>query len=387
MSSCHTIGETADSQSSSHLNQLSPINAQPLRCLTGLRGIAAWWVVLFHFREYFPDGSPSWFSALCGHGYLAVDLFFVLSGFIIAHNYLNRLSHFRLAAYLHFLGVRLARVYPLHIFMLLLFLMNPIAILIASSRGHDYSRYEPWYYLMSVFLIQNWGFSDELAWNVPAWSISAEWMAYLLFPIFAWLARRCARNILTIIIGVLLPLILLGIGLALMGEDLGGSIPQNGLLRCVTEFASGVFVHRLWTLTEKYRMIVFVGSVVLASMVFAYLYLGVSDSWALPFTWAFAVLLLATEPRMARWILANRVMETIGLWSYSTYLAHYFVRDWVKFLLIRDGAQSCIPIIFYIGGTVFASVLLYRLIEIPGRNRFRYIVDRWGGFTPGRRHL
>ena len=85
-----------------------------IRSLTGLRGVAAWWVVLYHFNELLPVSVHGWPTALLGRGYLAVDLFFILSGFIIAYNYLDGFSAFDPRKYLHFLGVRIARIYPLH---------------------------------------------------------------------------------------------------------------------------------------------------------------------------------------------------------------------------------------------------------------------------------
>jgi peptidoglycan/LPS O-acetylase OafA/YrhL len=364
----------------------STVGAHPSRLpvrqllgLTGLRGIAAWWVVVYHIKEYLPAGSPGWLQAACEQGYLAVDLFFVLSGFIISYNYLPAFSSFNLIGYLRFLGIRLARIYPLHLFMIVLYLANPLAIALASSQGRDVGRYDPLYYVMSILLVQNWGLADHLAWNIPAWSISTEWMAYLLFPLLAWVAKKNSGNILYTLAGVGIPLALLGIGLNLMGETLGTDIPRNGLIRCLCEFSTGAFVYRLWVAGGKSKATK--GSVyVLLAVCMALLFMtGIDDIWIVPAMWACTIFLLATEPALIERMFEHRLVEIIGLWSYSTYLAHYFVRDWVKFLLVRDGIPNGAILFCYASATLVASGLLYRFVELPGRRSGRRLVERFVG--------
>src|SRR3954454_1602091 len=95
---------------------------QQIPVLSSVRGIAAWWVVLYHFRDEFPRGYLATdLYNLLRHGHLAVDFFFALSGFIIALNYAEKFRTFRLADYRQFLILRLGRIYPLYLFMLILF--------------------------------------------------------------------------------------------------------------------------------------------------------------------------------------------------------------------------------------------------------------------------
>ena len=112
---------------------------QVIPALTSVRGIAAWWVVLYHFRENLPSRSPEWLLALTAHGYLAVDLFFILSGFVLALNYAESFRG-SLAGATNFYQLRFARIYPLHFVMLMLFLLNPLAIALFSAGG-DASAY------------------------------------------------------------------------------------------------------------------------------------------------------------------------------------------------------------------------------------------------------
>ena len=167
-----------------------------LLALTSIRGIAAWWVVLFHMRLLLVPWLPVGAIRVLDHGNLAVDLFFVLSGFVIALNYGERLAgDWRATG--DFLFRRFARIYPLHLLILggfALYAGGAILFGSATLAGQD-----PGYFLASLFLVQNWGFTDALRWNVPAWSISTEALAYLLFPVLVRLlpairrsSRRCA---------------------------------------------------------------------------------------------------------------------------------------------------------------------------------------------------
>src|SRR6266498_3136223 len=92
--------------------------------LDGWRGVCACFVVLFHFHGY----SPIYSSPLVRHSYLFVDFFFVLSGFVIAWNYAERLGSWPEVR--RFLLLRLGRVYPLHVFMLFCFLAYETAKLV-----------------------------------------------------------------------------------------------------------------------------------------------------------------------------------------------------------------------------------------------------------------
>src|SRR5580700_567280 len=96
--------------------QRSSGSPEQLASLTPLRGIAALWVVIFHFCWYFPAVHPERYTGAVYKGYLAVDMFFVLSGFVITHVYKEGFAR-RVTGrrYRDFLKARVARIYPLHI--------------------------------------------------------------------------------------------------------------------------------------------------------------------------------------------------------------------------------------------------------------------------------
>jgi peptidoglycan/LPS O-acetylase OafA/YrhL len=91
-----------------------------IRSLTGLRGLAAAWVVLYHFHQ--ADASAGALGTFLRHGYLAVDIFFVLSGFVMALSYTHLFAKgLSVQSFGVFLVRRFARIYPLYILMTCLF--------------------------------------------------------------------------------------------------------------------------------------------------------------------------------------------------------------------------------------------------------------------------
>ena len=89
---------------------------------------------------------------ILSHGYLAVDLFFALSGFVLAMNYSGKLSReFTLQAYLSFLARRFARIYPLYLFTL------TAATALVASHLMELHANPSRIFLPNLFMVQNWG--------------------------------------------------------------------------------------------------------------------------------------------------------------------------------------------------------------------------------------
>ena len=159
-----------------------------IKALTGLRIVAAVWVVLFHFRPMLSDISPDLrenLSPVLNCGAEGVDLFFILSGFVLAWNYLDRMGRsWSTRETLHFLWLRLARVYPVYLVTLHL---AALLVILSLHVGHvplpEVSSLTAISYVRQILLVQLWfePFFDGTSWDGPAWSISAEWLAYLLF--------------------------------------------------------------------------------------------------------------------------------------------------------------------------------------------------------------
>jgi peptidoglycan/LPS O-acetylase OafA/YrhL len=164
-----------------------------IKQLNALRGMAALVVVFYHFHLKFLQHSSSSFLFLFERGYLAVDLFFILSGFVLMHVYSKHATWGKLTwhSYLSFISKRMARIFPVHWFALFIILVLECSKLLPFLHKQHLTSASPIFrqgrdfysFMTNLFLVQNWGFHQGFTWNVPAWSISAEWFVYLLAPV------------------------------------------------------------------------------------------------------------------------------------------------------------------------------------------------------------
>ncbi len=226
-------------------------SVEQLASLTPLRGVAALWVVIFHFCWRIPTIHPERYTGAVYKGYLAVDVFFVLSGFVITHVYKDGFAR-RVTAwrYRNFLKARVARLYPLHVAMLLLFAATAMAERAAAYALNG--SFDPiplvgerslsGFFANLVMLQGLW--ARQLSWNDPAWSISLEFLAYLLFPLLfpvLWRARRVGKAG----IGCLL-LAVLGWLAYCTGDYFNQWNGPYAILRCLTEFLVGSLLYSVY---------------------------------------------------------------------------------------------------------------------------------------------
>jgi peptidoglycan/LPS O-acetylase OafA/YrhL len=350
--------------------------------LTSLRGLAAWWVVAYHFRDQIDGVLPSPVALFVAQGHLAVDLFFVLSGFVIFLNYAPKLTQLSLLAIRDFLIARLARIYPLHLVMSVAYLSVPIALTLFSPGFHWDKRYDLGYWVASLLLVQNWGFFPEIGWNIPSWSISTEWLAYLIFPALAFVlvTRRPSLSALALGIGVLFGIELV-LAAALGVPRIGSDIPHFGAVRCLCEFGMGALIacayHNHPEALRRWR-----GWLWLAFGVGCVApYFVDAAFWTIPLTFS-ALIAVASQSRIAATVLGVSVLVYLGEISYSTYMVHYFVKDWVKLTMLR--ADEISPAVFasYLVLTGVISALLFRYLELPLRQATREFAGRWFGRRP-----
>ena len=159
--------------------------------LDSWRGICALLVVLMHF-----DGLWSFFEAsFIQNSYLFVDFFFVLSGFVITHGYCDQIT--RVDDAMQFMVRRFIRLWPLHVALLAVFLMVELAALLLHPWiGDAYGRMpftgsrDGASFVSNLLLLHAIGIHDEVTWNYPSWSISAEFCTYLIFGLCVATARR-----------------------------------------------------------------------------------------------------------------------------------------------------------------------------------------------------
>lgn len=368
-----------------------------IRALSGLRIVAALWVVLFHFRPMLQTASPPLYDALkpildCGAQ--GVDLFFILSGFVLTWNYLDRMGEsFSMRATLHFLWLRLARVWPIYLVTLhlaaawIIFTLN-----VGDFPSSEVSQLNAVSYIRQLAMVQLWfqPFFDRSSWDGPAWSISAEWLAYLSFGLMVLVIFRIeratrARGLLLLGLAVSLSPVLL---LVASGEFY---TPWSWLPRIVMQFTAGALACaavRKLRLTDRSRRIAGYVSVALLAAIVGALYLlqayplptvrddfGLVDVFFMPL-----VVTLAVGAGTLPALLSTRVMVYGGQISFALYMVHELVHTaWIWILaqyriVLEPSIMSKLVFVGLLAFALALSVLLYHFVEEPARIWMRRMV-------------
>lgn len=338
--------------------------------LTSLRGIAALWVVLYHIKGHLISYIPMTLGNIISKGYLAVDFFFVLSGFIIAMSYQNKVNVTDWNAIKTFFKKRIARIYPLHLFMLLCYLIIPFSYYIEGKELGITNTYTIENFLLSVFLINNWGFNQELSWNIPSWSISTEFAAYLAFPLLTLLFHFKSKTL--CIFYIIITSIILHYIFKLNGTNyIGGNISKLSLVRCLSEFFIGMCVWNIYKQTNKTPLyisipIIFIACLIMGAVLEGYLaevkYIPIALALLL-----FGVITFNERNRIN--FLFFPILIYLGEISYSIYLSHYFIKDIFKILFLHESSASAEWLISYFITVIVFSMITYKFIEQPMRHK------------------
>lgn len=348
-----------------------------LPTLTGLRGIAALAVLFYHIRGSMSGFAPDWQIALFGQGYLAVDLFFILSGFVLWWTYGAAFRDQGRAAIAPFIIRRFARLFPLHLAVMLA--MAAFALVLAVSGRPLGPQYPLAELPAHLLLVQNWGLTERLAWNDPAWSISAEWAAYLLLALVGGGTARTRTGTWRFPFYAVAIAGALGAYFALTGRTgIGEDIAATGLIRCLAEFSIGVLLCQWWGAMGERRALVRATAALLAAIGAALIASGVSQPAGVPLIMA-ATVIAALETSLARRpLLGGRFAQWLGQISYALYLSHFFLWILFKLLFVSDPtAVSLLVVAAFVAAALLVAYLLHRHVELPGRRWFQGAGDKW----------
>lgn len=354
--------------------------------LDALRGICALFVALFHFQAQGLIAA----LPLVRNGWLFVDYFFVLSGFVIAHGYGARLQRGEISSR-HFMALRFARVYPLHLAVLLAFVAVELALWLLSDQLAGLTARQPFggsrdlpSLIENLFLLQSFGLRDGLSWNGPAWSISAEMWTYVLFAGVFLLRGKGS--------------IVASVGLAALTlwfiASRTGSIDLTydfGVVRAVLGFALGVLTYSGFRRIGAPRGTIWELAAISAAVAIVSLTSG-RATMAAPFVFAATIWLLAGEGGAVARVLKMRGFQLLGLLSYSIYMVHIFVQAQMGDMLqmagvdgVSSDAQGRLHIAAdsFLGDLLTLSMLVvvvatswltYRLVEVPGQRYLRRLI-------------
>jgi peptidoglycan/LPS O-acetylase OafA/YrhL len=369
--------------------------------LTSLRGIAALIVVVFHFSYYAlpPAGvALSSYSGFFKNGYLCVDLFFILSGFIMTHVYLDRFySGISKSSYWEYLSARFARIYPLHLFTLFVLVCLEVVRAFLPNNTAFTGQFTLTSLFANIFLLQAFDLTClpllwcNTFWNEPAWSISVEFVIYCLFPfiLFALLKTKPKTDAIVYILTLISIFLLIKSTRGTLSTIVG--IPS--IARCGLECVLGIITYKIYRYSErentptnndrshlKFNLLAIFSIVWIACIMHNWndYFRSIHDWSILP---AFSLLILAMTDKnngLISKIMNSPLLLYLGTISYSIYMVHWGLAEllktfWLyKFNLVfgsdLNGEMSLIALGLFIPIVLLTASFTYRFVEVPMRN-------------------
>jgi peptidoglycan/LPS O-acetylase OafA/YrhL len=352
--------------------------------MTGIRGIAALWVMLYHAQQSAGKifGLPFLEQVrVFGKGWHGVDLFFMLSGFILIYAHERDFHVIRKDNLIRFAKLRFTRVYPLNAVVLLL-----IAVFVEFQPAFvQWTRttFDPFWFsrgafVRTLFLATRWFLPGSGEWNQPVWSLSLEVLGYAMFPWLAFCALRVARK------WQLIGIASLSLAGSLVVSASQGSLfnpnGQLAVVRMIACFVTGIAIFRLWTLTAESGM-KWAGRITAISAAGIFI-ASLSYRGNAVFNFFFASLLygLAFQRGFVNALLSSRIAVFLGEISFPLYLVHVVPLLWLRYFLLSNAAmyshiQKSAALICWAAGCILMATFLHYFAEKP----FHALGRRWAG--------
>jgi peptidoglycan/LPS O-acetylase OafA/YrhL len=383
--------------------------------LDSWRGICACLVALMHFDVY----SHFHFLTFYDNGYLFVDFFFVLSGFVISANYQKRLMRgFGIGK---FMLLRFGRLYPLHLFMLVCLIGFELIHAAISTRyvpspsapftGEEKSLAA---IAANILLIHSLHLFDTLTWNRPSWSISTEFYTYCIFALMLiWFRKRGWLAI--AIVMVVSPIVIASVSVHNMDTSF-----DYGIIRCMYGFSAGILAFNIYDIYLREpmafanRLTATFAEVTSLAIMLAFVFIAGMKTISVlaPYVFLIVVATFSIEGGLLSRVMKWRPLVALGTLSYSIYMIHLFVQcrlfDTGQLIETLSGTHlietwSGVQVLTYVDAehkkllateiwygdllhlamlpiVIAASCLTYRLIEEPSRAWFRCVSQ--GLFVP-----
>ena len=288
--------------------------------LDGIRGLLALVVAYGHFPGalYFP-GAPRFNSGLC------VDFFFLLSGFVIAHNTRSGLNSGRSA--LNFMLRRFGRLWPLHTALLgVLILCKLESTLVIWLTGDT----KPIPFLTSAYnlpsvtsnLLMLQGFGPNGSWNYPSWSIGTEFWTYLLLALLLWGTSRKITALAAI------GLIAIAVTIQTIFPTMANTISIGGSLRCLAGFFTGYLLYHRFSaqparsLPRPLATLSEVAAIGIIITAIAFMEEALSLTIIAPALFAIPLWVFAHQTGAVSQLLRHKTIQTLGVLSYGIYMVH-----------------------------------------------------------------
>lgn len=393
----------------------------------GLRGVLCLWVFLLHLYLLLSLGLKInaeaffgvAFSKFVWSGYVAVLAFFMLSGFFISHAYLRHYKSLSVEHVLPYLRARLMRIYPVHLFVLLLYVglvwgtnlpFKHICFPYDPATPCDPFSVEAFF--KNLFLIHAWDWFPRASWNVNSWSISSEWAVYLLAPLLIVPMSKLKNGFAILLtcyfmmLGVVLLIpaipeaqhlhnLFIGVLKATnnpVGAELfsatGPSILEFGLIRASGAFLCGCLMYKVFQSSFynklKWHVVGVIATIVIGLFIHHY-YVSYCYIVLVPL-----ILSLAQPRGLVSQCLSARPIQWLGDISYSFYMVHGVV---IKLLAIAipyylgeavlqnlQGVSIAMLIAAIVAISMLTSAAVYYAIELPCQKiaKRRYAMPKAG---------
>ncbi len=324
--------------------------------LNALRGLAALSVAIYHFKD-------TW------AGYLAVDFFLILSGFILSHSYLYGHKKYN---HLEFISHRISRLYPLHIYTLFIFIIV-YYFLYESLPNYPDGRYAT--FIENITLLHNVGLNyRDVTYNAPSWSISVEFWLNIGFIYF--ITKK--SNTLLLLLIALCSLVLITMNIGTLDTHFQNiyTYVNSGLLRGLASFLLGIITYKVFMHLQYNRYILKYTTILqILSIICVILIIICRDSkysyidFAAPFIFMSVVFSFAFENSYLTKYLKD--LDFFGNISYSIYLNQYAVLLLASYYFDRYNVSKYIQLDLYMLALVAYSWLTYNVIEKPLRQKLR----------------
>jgi len=365
-----------------------------LSSLTSLRGLAALLVILFHLNvlcfALAPWNSP--FDHFIQKGYLWVDFFFLLSGFIMMHAYSESFENGIKENFKKFMRSRFARIYPLHLFsflcmVALYFWYRANFTMNAEDYIYTFNMKAIW---TNLLLIHSMDIHNSLSWDSASWSISVEWWMYVIFPFLLIPFRKITDwKKIFIFFGIIAGYLFIIYYLHPLTVTANGSFNpatknsldvtyDYGFVRCFFGFLFGMLLYELyrvgWGKKHLNKNIVWL---LTAAAVVIVMTIPMPDF--IPVIVFAAIILVSVYAEgIGKHILNLKPLTFLGDISYSLYLMHlpimFFLHNYLqKFPQVKlnnpDWGTAWFYALIYLAIVIFISTLTHHFIEVPMRRK------------------
>jgi len=360
-----------------------PIRAVDIPSLTGIRGILALWVVVYHFWPDFLALFPvcDILTPIIGKGHFAVPAFFILSGIVLAHNYRHFARVQTRYVVAGFLVKRLARIYPVHFVSLLVVLAM---VLVSRNRGWSItdSGYTFKDFVLNLFLVHTWVPHFSLNWNYPSWSISSEWFVYLLFCPLMFVCYRLSNR-----------MVWFALALSIAGTLVIYYSPKETwfreLLCVVPTFTWGAVFVYAWTAQQNLKLPRVLGAIAQRFAIIPVAFVLASCFMPSPY-YSGCLLLSLGFLLMSLYVAGTGVtgvydllsVKFLGEVSYSLYMTHTLAQK-ILYQLLPSGSyvdsalNAKLVVAFAYFSLIFSlTLMMYYLVERPARSLTRVVSKR-----------